>query len=66
MFHPKFVIKDQNGDPVLKITGPFCVCECCSDVDFEITTVDKDQIVSANIFQIQCNIDFDIAGGEDF
>ena len=50
MFHPKFVIKDQNGDPVLKITGPFCVCECCSDVDFEITTVDKDQIVCANIF----------------
>jgi len=46
IFHPRFVIKDHNGEPVLKITGPFCVCECCSDVDFEITTVgDNEQII---------------------
>jgi len=43
IFHPRFVIKDQSGEPVLKITGPFCVWECCSDVDFEITTISNDQ-----------------------
>eukprot|EP00092_Neocalanus_flemingeri_P021971 GFUD01023828.1.p1 GENE.GFUD01023828.1~~GFUD01023828.1.p1 ORF type:complete len:332 (-),score=107.04 GFUD01023828.1:184-1179(-) len=38
IFYPKFVIKDEEGEPVMKIEGPFCVCECSSDVNFVITS----------------------------
>lgn len=43
IFYPKFVIKDESGEPILRITGPFCGCECCSDVDFILTSVATDQ-----------------------
>jgi len=45
IFHPKFVIKDENGEPILNLTGPFCVCECYSDVDFILTSVATDEII---------------------
>lgn len=39
IFYPKFLIKDESGEPILKIEGPFCGCECCSDVDFVLSSV---------------------------
>ena len=35
---PLFTIKDHLGNPVLKIKGPMCGCECCTDVDFNVTS----------------------------
>jgi len=40
-FIPEFTVKNAAGEAVLKITGPCLACNCCSDVDFEIWTVDK-------------------------
>jgi len=45
IFYPKFVIKDDRGQPILRISGPFCGCECCSDVDFILTSVATEQEV---------------------
>jgi len=45
IFYPKFVIKDERGEPILRINGPFCGCECCSDVDFILTSVATEQEV---------------------
>ena len=40
IIYPKFLVKDQMGEPVLKIEGPFCTCSCfCNDVEFKITSV---------------------------
>merc|ERR1711892_164863 len=39
MIYPKFVIKDQTGNPVLKIEGPLCPISCCGDVDFKVVSV---------------------------
>lgn len=36
---PKFLVKDERGEAVLAIEGPTCVCECCSDIDFSITSL---------------------------
>merc|ERR1719323_236233 len=35
---PLFTIKDHLGNPVLKIEGPMCGYECCTDVDFNVTS----------------------------
>jgi len=43
IFYPKFIVKDERGEPILKLEGPFCGCECCSDVDFVVTSVANDQ-----------------------
>eukprot|EP00092_Neocalanus_flemingeri_P045448 GFUD01050782.1.p1 GENE.GFUD01050782.1~~GFUD01050782.1.p1 ORF type:complete len:228 (+),score=62.49 GFUD01050782.1:104-787(+) len=37
-FHPKIMIKDERGEPVFSIDGPCLACNCCSDVDFVITS----------------------------
>ena len=40
IFYPKFVIKDDRGNPVMRIDGLFCGCvESCSEVDFTVTSV---------------------------
>jgi len=39
MIYPKFVIKDQTGEPVLRIEGPLCPISCCGDVDFKVVSV---------------------------
>jgi len=41
---PKYSLKDANGQTVLKLTGPFCTCACCSDVNFELETVDGQNV----------------------
>ncbi|KAJ8409578.1 hypothetical protein AAFF_G00229790 [Aldrovandia affinis] len=42
---PKFTIQNERGEPVLKIVGPFCACKCCSDVNFEVTSLDEETMV---------------------
>uniref|UniRef100_A0A8B9QW99 Phospholipid scramblase n=1 Tax=Anas platyrhynchos TaxID=8839 RepID=A0A8B9QW99_ANAPL len=38
---PKFTIQDERRMDVLKISGPFVVCSCCDDVNFEVKTLDE-------------------------
>lgn len=37
---PKFSVQDAKGDVVLRIEGPFCTCNCCGDVEFDVTSED--------------------------
>jgi len=40
ILYPRFVIKDQSGEPVLRIEGPCWTCSCCgNDVEFEVLSV---------------------------
>lgn len=40
-FLPKFTIQNERKEDVLKIVGPFCACKCCSDVNFEVMSMDE-------------------------
>ncbi len=31
-----FSLKDADGDTVLKMKGPFCICRCWNDIDFDV------------------------------
>ncbi|KAK1168536.1 phospholipid scramblase 2-like isoform X1 [Acipenser oxyrinchus oxyrinchus] len=42
---PKFTIQNERKEPVLKIEGPVCHCKCCSDVVFEVKSVDETHVV---------------------
>ncbi|TRY58932.1 hypothetical protein DNTS_013430, partial [Danionella cerebrum] len=44
-FLPKFMIQNERREPVLKIVGPFCDCKCCSDVNFEVTSLDESSVI---------------------
>uniref|UniRef100_A0A6Q2XU69 Phospholipid scramblase n=1 Tax=Esox lucius TaxID=8010 RepID=A0A6Q2XU69_ESOLU len=37
---PKFSIKGPNKETVMKLEGPCFACNCCGDVNFELTGVD--------------------------
>jgi len=37
---PQFVIRDHNGDVVLRIEGPFLTFSFCGDVEFKVLTPD--------------------------
>uniref|UniRef100_A0A8C5ZRA4 Phospholipid scramblase n=1 Tax=Marmota marmota marmota TaxID=9994 RepID=A0A8C5ZRA4_MARMA len=41
----EFTIQNEKREDVLKITGPCVVCSCCSDVDFEIKSLDEESLV---------------------
>lgn len=41
---PQFSIKDQNGETVLKISGPFCTFSICGDVEFEVLSTNGAQV----------------------
>jgi len=76
IFYPKFIIKDDRGNPVMKINGPFCACECCSDLDFIVTSatdgsevgkiskqwsgLDKEIFTDADNFGINFPMDLDV------
>ncbi|XP_062849892.1 phospholipid scramblase 1-like isoform X1 [Trichomycterus rosablanca] len=47
-FLPKFTIQNEKKEDVLKIVGPFCACKCCSDVNFEVLSMDE----TANVGRI--------------
>ncbi|KAM4694133.1 phospholipid scramblase 2-like [Discoglossus pictus] len=42
---PKFTIKNEREENVLKITGPCIPCSCCSDVNFEVKSLDEDAVI---------------------
>ncbi|XP_043558633.1 phospholipid scramblase 2-like [Chiloscyllium plagiosum] len=42
---PKFTIQNEKKEPVLKIIGPCCICNCCSDIDFKVTNLDESETV---------------------
>ncbi|XP_070802541.1 phospholipid scramblase 1-like [Pituophis catenifer annectens] len=41
---PKFVIQNEAREDVLKIVGPCVVCSCCSDIDFEVLSLDENNV----------------------
>uniref|UniRef100_A0A8C6XYA1 Phospholipid scramblase n=1 Tax=Naja naja TaxID=35670 RepID=A0A8C6XYA1_NAJNA len=41
---PKFVIQNEARQDVLKIVGPCVVCSCCSDIDFEVLSLDGNNV----------------------
>ena len=36
---PRFLVKDERGEAILSIEGPGIVCDCCSDIDFNIMSL---------------------------
>uniref|UniRef100_A0A3B1JDW4 Phospholipid scramblase n=1 Tax=Astyanax mexicanus TaxID=7994 RepID=A0A3B1JDW4_ASTMX len=74
-FLPKFTIKNEHREPVLKLQGPFCGWSCLPDVDFEIMTMDdvsigkiskqwtgllREAFTDADNFGIQFPMDLDV------
>ena len=41
---PQFTIRDASGNPVLKIEGPFCTWSCFGDVEFEVQSLEGQQV----------------------
>lgn len=41
---PVFSIKNESGETVLKIEGPFCTFSICGDVEFKLMTLDGKQV----------------------
>ncbi|KAG7329704.1 hypothetical protein KOW79_005926 [Hemibagrus wyckioides] len=42
---PKFTIRDERKRAVLRIVGPFCDCNCCSDVIFKVISLDEASVI---------------------
>ncbi|KAG8445324.1 hypothetical protein GDO86_010203 [Hymenochirus boettgeri] len=42
---PKFTIQNEREESVLKIVGPCIPCRCCSDVNFEVKSLDEESTV---------------------
>ncbi|XP_062849893.1 phospholipid scramblase 2-like isoform X2 [Trichomycterus rosablanca] len=42
---PKFTIQNERKEAVLRVVGPFCDCNCCSDVNFEVTSPDEASVI---------------------
>ncbi|XP_063297073.1 phospholipid scramblase 1-like [Pelobates fuscus] len=38
---PKFTIQNEREQNILKIVGPCVLCRCCSDVTFEVKSLDE-------------------------
>ncbi|EFB28953.1 hypothetical protein PANDA_007809, partial [Ailuropoda melanoleuca] len=41
----RFTIQNERREDVLKIIAPCLLCSCCSDVDFEIKSLDEENVV---------------------
>nr|XP_012419745.1 PREDICTED: phospholipid scramblase 1 isoform X2 [Odobenus rosmarus divergens] len=42
---PRFTIQNERREDVLKIIAPCLLCSCCADVDFEIRSLDEENVV---------------------
>ncbi|KAF5914570.1 hypothetical protein HPG69_007956 [Diceros bicornis minor] len=42
---PKFTVQNERREDVLKIIGPCLVCSCCADIDFEVKSLDEQNVV---------------------
>ncbi|KAM7132043.1 phospholipid scramblase 2-like isoform 1-T2 [Molossus nigricans] len=45
LYLPTFTIQNENKKDILKIIGPFLSCKCCGDINFEIQSLDKENVV---------------------
>ncbi|XP_007502135.1 phospholipid scramblase 1 [Monodelphis domestica] len=75
-FLPKFAVLNEHQEEVLKIVGPCVACSCCSNIDFDVKSLNEDAIVGkitkqwtgfvkeaftdADNFSIQFPIDLDV------
>ncbi|KAA0187904.1 hypothetical protein HAZT_HAZT009658, partial [Hyalella azteca] len=64
---PKFDIKNEAGETVLSIEGPMCLCNCCSDIDFDVGKISKqwsglmkEMFTDADHFGINFPLDLDV------
>ncbi|XP_053315580.1 phospholipid scramblase 2-like [Spea bombifrons] len=73
---PKFTIQNEREENLLRITGPCIPCRCCSDVNFELKTLDetstvgriskqwtgliKESLTDADNFGVQFPMDLDV------
>ncbi|XP_036706746.1 phospholipid scramblase 2-like [Balaenoptera musculus] len=44
-YQPKFTIQNENKKDVLRITGPYFVCNTCGNVEFKIKSLDGKNVV---------------------
>lgn len=44
LFTPDFSLKNASGEEILKIEGPCCTFSMCGDVEFQIKTMDGQQV----------------------
>ena len=42
---PKFTVRDEDGNEVLRIVGPCCTSSCFGDVEFEVMSLDSNEQV---------------------
>ncbi|MEE6500938.1 hypothetical protein FKM82_003997 [Ascaphus truei] len=42
---PKFTIQNEKKENIFKISGPCVPCSCCSDVNFELKSLDETSVV---------------------
>lgn len=42
---PKFTIQNESEEDILKLHGPCIPCSCCSDVNFELKSLDEGSVV---------------------
>uniref|UniRef100_A0A8C6QCB3 Phospholipid scramblase n=1 Tax=Nannospalax galili TaxID=1026970 RepID=A0A8C6QCB3_NANGA len=42
---PKFTLQNEKKEDILRVVGPCVVCSCCSDIDFEIKSLDEESLV---------------------
>lgn len=42
---PKFTLQNEKRQDILKVVGPCIVCSCCSDIDFELKSLDEESVV---------------------
>ncbi|KAG8580880.1 hypothetical protein GDO81_007458 [Engystomops pustulosus] len=42
---PKFTIQNDREEDILKLHGPCIPCSCCSDVNFELKSLDESSVV---------------------
>ncbi|XP_023415979.2 phospholipid scramblase 2-like [Cavia porcellus] len=73
---PKYTVQNERRENVLKITGPCVQCQCCTDIDFKIKSLDEQSTVGkiskhwtgflretftdADNFRIQFPLDLDV------
>jgi len=42
LIYPRFTVKDESGEPVLRIHGPCWTCSCGGDVEFNVLAANDD------------------------
>ncbi|XP_042617221.1 phospholipid scramblase 1-like isoform X2 [Cyprinus carpio] len=75
-FLPEFTVQNERREAVLKIVGPLCSCSCCTDVNFDVLSMDgsakvgriskqwsgllREAFTDADHFEISFPVDLDV------